>query len=124
MLKNWKITAFAFAAAFVVAGPAPSARAAGLDGNWSVVVVTEKGTCDRAYRYEVAVADGQVRYQGDTSVNFNGTVEPNGAVKVVIRLGDKGANGVGRLSKDSGQGTWLGVGNAGECAGRWEAERR
>ena len=44
------------------------------------------------------VANGQVSYQGDAAVNLAGTVAPNGAVKVSIRLGDKGANGTGRLS--------------------------
>ena len=101
-----------------------SAGAATHDGNWSVLVITEKGTCDKAFRYNVGVAGGQVRYQGDTAVNFNGTVAPNGAVKVNIRLGEQGANGTGRLSATSGAGTWRGVGSAGECTGRWEAERR
>ena len=100
------------------------AGAATHDGNWSVLIVTEKGACDKGFRYNVAVANGQVRYQGDASVNFNGTVEPSGAVKVSIRLGEQGASGTGRLSGDSGTGTWRGVGKSGDCAGRWEAERR
>lgn len=108
----------------IMAAPGPVAAAATHDGNWSVLVITEKGTCDKAYRYSVGVANGQVRYQGDTAVNFNGTVTPNGAVKVNIRLGEQGASGTGRLSATSGTGTWRGIGGAGECAGRWEAERR
>jgi hypothetical protein len=107
-----------------LAAASPAAFAATHDGNWSVLIITEKGSCDKAYRYSVGVANGQVRYQGDASVNFNGTVEPSGAVKVAIRLGDKGANGSGKLSATSGTGTWRGAGGAGECAGRWEAERR
>ena len=124
MLRSLKLVAVTLAAGFAIAGTVSPVMAAPKDGNWSVVVVTEKGTCDRAYRYSVAVANGKVRYQGDTAVNFNGTVESDGAVKVAIRLGEKGANGTGRLAKDSGQGTWQGFGNAGECAGYWEAERR
>ena len=114
------------AAAFgfgLVAAP-PAAFAATHDGNWSVLVITEKGTCDKAYRYSVGVTNGQVRYQGESAVNFNGTVSSNGAVKVNIRLGEQGANGTGRLTATSGAGTWRGVGGAGECSGRWEAERR
>ena len=114
------------AAAFgfgLVATP-PAAVAATHDGNWSVLIITEKGTCDPAYRYSVGVANGQVRYQGDAAVNFNGTVSPNGAVKVDIRLGEQGASGTGRLSATTGTGTWHGIGGTGECAGRWEAERR
>ena len=123
MLRDLKVAALSLVAGFVVTASV-TASAAPQDGNWSVVVITEKGACDRAYRYSVAVANGQVRYQGDTAVNFNGTIDPNGTVKVAIRLGEKGANGTGRLSKDSGLGTWQGFGNAGECAGHWEAERR
>jgi hypothetical protein len=118
------MTATVLAIGFSLAGLATKASAASHDGNWSVLIITEKGTCDKAYRYNVGVANGQVRYQGDASVNLNGKVEPSGAVKVNIRLGEQGASGTGRLAKDSGTGTWRGVGSAGECAGRWEAERR
>lgn len=104
---------------------APSeASAAEVDGTWSLLIVTEKGECDPAYRYVVKVANGRVSYQGDASVDMAGTVAPNGAVKVSIRLGDKGANGTGRLSGQAGAGTWHGAGSNGSCAGRWEAERR
>ena len=121
----WKFIApSALALGLAVTMPAPAAFAASYDGNWSVLIITEKGTCDRGYRYDVAVADGQVRYQGSAAINFNGTVDPKGAVKVNIRVGEQGASGTGRLSATSGAGAWRGVGNAGECAGRWEAERR
>ena len=125
MLRPLKfMAATALALGFAVAAPPPAAFAATHDGNWTVLVITEKGTCDKGYRYSVAVANGQVRYQGDAAINFNGTVEPNGAVKVDIRLGEQGARGTGRLGPSSGAGTWRGVGSAGECTGRWEAERR
>ncbi len=114
-------TALTLGLAFVVQTPA---QAAPYDGNWSVLVITEKGTCDKGFRYNVAVVDGHVRYQGDTAVSFNGTVEPSGAVKVNIRLGEQGANGTGRLRADSGTGTWRSAGKSNDCAGRWEAERR
>jgi hypothetical protein len=105
------------------AKPSP-AMAASQDGNWSVLIVTEKGDCDRAYRYGVKVANGHVSYTGDAKVDMNGTVDANGAVTVRIRLGDKGANGTGRLSGQAGAGTWRGAGSNTVCAGRWEAERR
>jgi hypothetical protein len=116
-------SAVALLLGFALAGHTP-ARAATHDGNWSVLIITEKGTCDKAYRYSVGVANGQVRYQGDAAVNFNGTVEPGGAVKVNIRLGEQGASGTGHLTASNGTGTWHGVGGTGECAGTWEAERR
>jgi hypothetical protein len=100
------------------------AGAANHDGNWSVLIITEKGDCDRAYRYPLAVSDGHVRYTGDAGADVSGTVNPAGAVKVSIRLGDKGANGTGHLSGDAGTGTWQGAGSGAACSGRWEAEKR
>lgn len=103
---------------------AGQAQAAPHDGRWSVVVITEQGTCDQAYRYEVAVADGKVNYAGREQVSFSGTVAASGAVNVNIRLGEQGATGSGKLSGTGGNGTWRGTGKNGSCTGRWEAERR
>ena len=44
------------------------------DGNWSVLIVTEQGGCDRGYRYNVNINNGHVSYQGDASVDLSGTV--------------------------------------------------
>ncbi len=104
--------------------PPPAAIAAVQDGNWSVLIITEKGDCDRGYRYGLKVSNGRVSYNGDGSVNLAGTVASNGAVNVSIKVGDKGASGTGRLSASSGAGTWHGLGSSGTCAGRWEAEKR
>lgn len=101
-----------------------AAQAPGFDGPWSVLVITEKGTCDRGYRYEVKVANGKLLYAGDNKVDIDGTVAPGGAVKVSIKLGGQGAQGTGHLSAASGAGIWSGVGSSGACSGRWEAERR
>lgn len=107
-----------------VAGAKSPALAAPHDGNWSVLIITEKGDCDRAYRYPLAVAGGQVRYTGEAGANVSGTVSSGGAVKVSIRMGDKGANGSGHLSGTAGTGTWQGSGPSATCSGRWEAEKR
>ena len=100
------------------AAAAATAHAGSHDGNWSVLVITEKGDCDAAYRYAINVADGQVKYAGDAAVNMAGTVAPDGAVRVSIRLRDKGANGSGHLGGNSGAGTWHGFGPNANCAGR------
>ncbi len=124
----WNVAKSAiFLAAFAglpAASSVQAAAAAAQDGNWSVLIVTEKGDCDRAYRYGVRVANGRVSYTGNAKVDMNGTVAPNGAVTVNIRLGEKGANGTGRLSGTSGSGTWHGAAANNSCAGSWEAERR
>src|ERR1700733_9763518 len=54
-------------AVFVLAGA--SARTANFDGRWSVLVITESGTCDAAYRYGVAVENGVVRYRGESGID-------------------------------------------------------
>jgi len=116
-----KLGGFVLALALAAAVPA---QASPHDGKWSVLIITEKGNCDQAYRYEVAVDDGKLSYAGREQVNLSGTVAGNGAVKVNIRLGEQGATGSGKLAGASGTGTWQGTGNAGACAGRWEAEKR
>jgi hypothetical protein len=123
------VTAMLFGAlllAIASLGEPSPALADAFDGNWSVVVVTDRGVCDRAYRYSVHVENGQGRYNGDAKgVNLADTVAPNGLVNVSIRLRDRGAEGNGRISATVGAGHWHGNGpNNTTCAGTWEAERR
>jgi hypothetical protein len=102
---------------------APAAGAKGTyDGTWSVLIVTEKGTCDRAYRYPVKIDNGAVGYAGDASFTVSGRVQPTGAVTVTVARGTQSANGSGRLSPTGGTGSW--VAGSGECSGTWTAERR
>jgi hypothetical protein len=109
------------ATAFAVGAlTAPAAAKANFDGQWSVVIVTDKGTCDRAYRYPVRISNGEVVNDGPSLVSVSGKVGGNGTVKVLVSAGDKSATGVGKLSAKMGGGSWSG----GECSGRWQAERR
>src|SRR4051812_15932264 len=73
------------------------------DGQWSVLIVTQRGTCDRAYRYGISIQGGRVYYDGGM-VNFTGHVAPNGAVSVRVASGGSLANGTGRLSRNQGRG--------------------
>jgi hypothetical protein len=118
------LTAFAVLAA--TAAPAfPAPIAAGkqsLDGNWSVLIVTEQGKCDRAYRYPVSIRNGSVGYAGEASFNVSGKVGANGAVTVTVSRGNQSASGSGQLSANSGSGRW--TAGSGECTGSWTAERR
>jgi len=77
--------------------PAPAFARTAYDGQWSVLIVTNSGPCDRAN---------------------------NGAVKVRVWAGQQGASGTGRLSRTDGSGTWRGTGSMGTCSGVWSAERR
>jgi hypothetical protein len=104
-----------------VAASAPAIAKTNFDGTWSVVVVTEKGDCDRAYRYPIRINDdGSLINAGSTSFDISGKVSPNGKLVVRLSYGGKSATGQGRLSGASGTGQWAG----GACAGTWTAERR
>jgi hypothetical protein len=94
------------------------------DGNWSVLIITNSGPCDRGYRYGLSIRGGRVFYTGSAAVNVNGYVSGNGFVSVRVSAGSQGATGSGRLSRDYGSGTWRGVGSSGSCVGTWTAERR
>ena len=61
--------------AFVCVAAMPDMASAqrAYDGQWSVLIVTENGTCDRAYRYGVSIRSGGVYYDGGV-VNFTGRV--------------------------------------------------
>src|SRR3954452_22915364 len=118
------LTAFALLTASVFpAAPAPmGATKQTFDGTWSVLIVTEKGTCDRAYRYPVRISNGAVGYAGEASFNVSGSVGPNGSVTVTVSRGSQSATGTGRMSSSDGTGRWATSG--GECSGTWSAERR
>jgi hypothetical protein len=107
----------------VAALPDRAAAQRAFDGNWSVLIVTQSGTCDRAYRYGVSIRNGGVYYDGG-GVSFTGRVAANGAVRVRVSSGSAFANGAGRLSRNSGQGRWNGQSSGSRCSGYWTAERR
>ena len=66
------------------ASTAPTAGKPNFDGAWSVLIVTEKGTCDRAYRYPIKIENGTVDYAGSASFTVTGKVGANGAVTVTV----------------------------------------
>jgi hypothetical protein len=93
------------------------------DGQWSVLIITDRGACDRAYRYGVQIYNGNILYVGSAPVNFVGRVTGGGSVSVTVQSGEQRASGRGRLSRNSGSGRWSGRGPTGSCSGRWTAER-
>ncbi len=118
------LTALAILTASAIpASPAPIASGKqSFDGTWSVLIVTEKGKCDRAYRYPVRISNGSVGYAGQASFNVSGSVGSAGAVTVTVSHGSQSARGTGQLSASDGSGRWTAAG--GECSGSWTAERR
>lgn len=90
------------------------------DGLWSVSIITEKGDCDRGYRYPIRISHGLLGNAGDTAFIITGKVEPAGFIRVTVSYGSSSASGSGRLAGDTGDGLWAG----GSCSGTWTAERR
>ena len=105
-------------------GTTPAAKArAGFDGNWSVLIVTDSGACDRAYRYALQISNGRITYP-DQTINITGRVDGHGHVYVRISAGGQYASGSGRLYDGSGAGRWSGRGSTSSCSGHWQADRR
>jgi hypothetical protein len=121
-LKRILLSTFVLLAA---AAPASARSAhASADGRWSVIIITDAGTCDRSYRYGLVVSRGRIRYEGDSNVIISGGVDPRGRVSVSLRYGQSAAQGSGRLSGSDGEGRWQGASSGSRCSGHWLAERR
>jgi hypothetical protein len=114
----------AIAAASFSVAPSTARAEAGFDGLWTILIVTEAGECDRAYRYAVQIDHGRMVYDGGAGVDLTGTVDRSGRVSATVQRGGQGAVGTGRLSGDRGRGTWQGKSSSSQCSGYWEAERR
>ncbi len=97
-----------------------NAAAPRYDGLWSVSIITEKGDCDRGYRYPIRISQGLLANGGSDPFTISGKVSPSGAIVVMVSAGDKSATGSGRLAGNIGGGHWQG----GSCSGTWSAERR
>ena len=119
-IRNLATGALALFIATLAGVNAPATSAPSYDGLWSVVIITNSGSCDRAYRYPIRIAGGNLLNEGSSPVTINGRVGGNGSVTVTVSAAGKSASGSGRLNRTEGAGSWRG----GDCAGTWEAERR
>jgi hypothetical protein len=90
------------------------------DGSWNLRFVTQRGACDPTYNFSVNVNNGVVTHPN--LVRFRGHVARSGAVRASVTVQDKYASGSGRLSGNSGRGTWSGYSGS-ACSGYWTAER-
>ncbi|MEZ5788383.1 MAG: hypothetical protein R3D62_18335 [Xanthobacteraceae bacterium] len=106
--------------AFGFAMTLPAFTATPFDGEWSVVIRTHKGDCERAYRAPITISNGRFINVGVNLVDVSGNVRPDGRISVRVSRGEKSAVGSGRLTPASGNGSWKG----GACAGTWTAQRR
>ncbi|WP_196238930.1 MULTISPECIES: hypothetical protein [Bradyrhizobium] len=91
------------------------------DGPWNLTFVTQRGSCDPTYNFSVHINDGVVTHPN--LVKFSGHVGRSGAVRASVTVHDKYASGSGRLTQDTGRGTWSGHAAGGRCSGYWTAQR-
>ncbi len=119
-LSRSAMAALMAAAAALAVSATAGAATPRYDGLWSVSIITEKGDCDRGYRYPIRISNGVLANAGATGFTIIGRVAPTGAITVTVSNGNSSATGSGRLAGSSGAGSWHG----GSCSGTWSAERR
>ena len=108
------------AGCLVALASAAQARSA-YDGSWDLIFVTQRGACDATYNFSVNITNGIVTHPN--LVRFRGYVARSGAVRASVTVQDKFASGSGRLSSNSGRGTWSGYSGSSRCSGYWTAQR-
>jgi hypothetical protein len=118
--------AFALASAFAILCSAPSAIAAGFDGNWNMLVVTTNGHCGKI-PVGLGIKAGHMYATGGSFVfhpiKLDGRVTASGQTRLVGVAGPRIARGNGRFSRTYGRGIWSGTGPSGVCSGVWSAWR-
>ena len=120
-LQTSALALIACAAVLVGDTSASAARRQSFDGTWSVTAVTRSGNCDSSFRFPISVVGGRVVSQDFAGVS--GRVTPAGGVSVTVVQGDRYVRGTGRLSGNSGGGSWTARASTGGCTGVWQAVR-
>ena len=112
----------AVAVSAALSGAAP-AWAASYEGQWSVVVTPEYGSCDGPYILPVKVVENRIIYIGKGQFEAQGGVEPNGTIRVTfVSQGDR-LDAKGKMSNDRfALGSWTSPTE--KCAGTWVARKR
>jgi hypothetical protein len=118
-MKN--LLTYAIIASCLVASVSVAEARSAYDGSWDLIFVTQKGACDQTYNLSVNINNGVVTHPN--LVRFRGYVARSGAVRASVTVPDKYASGSGRLSSNSGRGTWSGYSGGARCSGYWTARR-
>lgn len=92
------------------------------DGIYAVNIVTRQGSCDRYYRWLIAVSGGRVSSAGDTPMEASGQISRGGVVRLAFQRFGQVATVTGKLAQGSGSGTWSST--TMQCAGSWRATRQ
>src|SRR3954468_16151820 len=78
-------------------------QAATYDGLWSVLIITERGSCD-VYRWDVSVVGGRAQ---TAMAQTLGGVDGRGRVQVTFLRGSERLTATGQLSGYFGSGRWV-----------------
>ena len=116
----WFAVAGAALGALAALAPGKARAAMPFDGSWSVSIITQSGSCDRAYNFAVSIVDG--RLDGANGALL-GIVNNKGGVSVQLGGGDRRGSASGRLVGNFGSGRWSGNATGASCSGRWTAQR-
>ena len=120
--RTFAVFLFSGALALPAAAQGEKPNAGKFDGRWSVLVVTEKGPCDQAYRWNLGVAGGRITDLEDNVASASGSIASSGRVNVRLVRGQDVLTAVGSIQQGAGRGTWQSPSR--QCSGRWEAEKR
>jgi hypothetical protein len=112
-----RLSLFACAFAFVTTA---SSEAGNYDGQWTVQLSTEQGTCGLKYQGTLSVAGGRIQDAG-MFIQTAGTVDPSGHVSIRITRGADLLAAGGKLQGQAGGGQWNLPSQ--QCSGRWQAAR-
>jgi hypothetical protein len=118
-MKN--LLTYATAASCLVTFVSVAQARSAYDGSWNLLFVTQRGACDPIYNFSVNISAGTITHPN--LVKFRGHVAGSGAVHASVTVPDKYASGSGRLSRNSGRGTWRGYSGDARCSGYWTAQR-
>lgn len=98
----------------------PAVAANRYDGTWSVALVTERGNCDAAYSWSVAVSDGRID-DNNFFVQSAGIVDGDGRVTFQLTHGSDRLAAAGAIQGATGSGTWQSP--TSRCSGHWSATK-
>ena len=119
--RHFRIAAAVAAlAGLALLAPGQARAAMPFDGNWTVSIMTQSGSCDRSYTFPVSIVDG--RFDGANGALL-GTVNAKGGVNVMLGGGDRRGTANGRLTANGGSGRWSGNATGATCSGSWTAKR-
>ena len=92
------------------------------DGSWTATLITQSGECERSGQATGQILNGALVYPGG-GITVSGHVNADGELSGRISSGPYYVTGSGRLTGNSGSGTWQAVGPSGPCSGIWNAKR-